>query len=125
MAGSADTASAQGVHLGVGRLHVDVGHPHHGHGYAGRGHGYGGRANYGWSGRTTFNHGSWHSGYRGGYGHAHYQSVFRPTWGPHYDWHDTSHYDYHPGEYVPHRNHYHYVPGHYDLHREGHWDAHH
>ncbi len=37
-------------------------------------------------------------------------------------WHDTSHYDYHPGEFVRHRNHYHYVPGHYDYHETGHWD---
>jgi hypothetical protein len=37
-------------------------------------------------------------------------------------WHDTSHYDYHPGEFVPHGNHYHYIPGHYDYHEEGHWD---
>ena len=37
-------------------------------------------------------------------------------------WHDTSHYDYHPGGFQRHRNHYHYVPGHYDFHRDGHWD---
>jgi hypothetical protein len=37
-------------------------------------------------------------------------------------WHDTSHYDYHPGEFVRHRNHYHYIPGHYDWHEDGHWD---
>jgi hypothetical protein len=37
-------------------------------------------------------------------------------------WHDTSHYDYHPGEFVRHRNHYHYVPGHWDYHETGHWD---
>lgn len=37
-------------------------------------------------------------------------------------WHDTSHYDYHPGGYAPHRNHYDYVPGHYDYHQTGHWD---
>ncbi len=39
-------------------------------------------------------------------------------------WHDTSHYDYHPGQYVRHGNHFHYQPGHYDLHRTGHWDTH-
>ena len=43
----------------------------------------------------------------------------------HSTWHDTSHYDYHPGEYVPHGNHYDYVPGHWDYHRTGHWDTHH
>ncbi len=42
----------------------------------------------------------------------------------HYSWHDTSHYDYHPGSYVRHRNHYDYTPGHYDFHREGHFDYH-
>src|SRR5262245_22621061 len=43
----------------------------------------------------------------------------------HDHWHDTSHYDYHPGGYVPHYDHFDYVPGHYDYHREGHWDHHH
>ncbi len=37
-------------------------------------------------------------------------------------WHNTSHFDYHPGRYVPHRNHIDYVPGHFDYHRTGHWD---
>jgi hypothetical protein len=46
-----------------------------------------------------------------------YNSFYRP--GP--VWHDTTHYDYHPGGFVPHGNHYHYIPGHYDLHRSGHW----
>ena len=54
-------------------------------------------------------YGGYHSGYRGGHGH----------------WHDTSHYDYHPGGFQRHGNHYHYVPGHYDFHRDGHWDYHH
>ncbi len=36
-------------------------------------------------------------------------------------WHDTSHYHYHPGEFVRHRDHYHYVPGHYHIHNSGHW----
>lgn len=55
--------------------------------------------------------------YRGNLGgiSVQYRSNYRPTW------HDTSHYDYHPGGYQRHRNHYHYVPGHYDLHRTGHW----
>jgi hypothetical protein len=44
--------------------------------------------------------------------------------GHHYDWHNTSHYDYHPGGYQRHYNHYDYVPGHYDYHRTGHWDRH-
>jgi hypothetical protein len=121
--GSADTARAQGVHVGVGRLHVDVGNPHHGHhgrhGYHGYGRsGYALPQQFGWN--THFQHFS-----GGGYGHARYQSYYQPGWGSHYDWHDTTHYDYHPGQYVPHYNHYDYVPGHYDLHRSGHWDAHH
>jgi hypothetical protein len=45
-------------------------------------------------------------------------------YGGHHHWHDTSHYDYHPGELVRHRNHYHYVPGHYDFHETGHYDYH-
>lgn len=42
----------------------------------------------------------------------------------HYDWHDTTHLDYHPGGYQRHNNHYDYVPGHYDVHQTGHWDRH-
>lgn len=42
----------------------------------------------------------------------------------HYDWHDTSHYDYVPPRVVPHGNHYHYVPGSYIWHQDGHWDYH-
>lgn len=37
-------------------------------------------------------------------------------------WHDTSHWDYHPTQIVPHGNHYHVQPGHYDYHQTGHWD---
>jgi hypothetical protein len=44
--------------------------------------------------------------------------------GYHNDWHNTSHYDYHPGGYQRHYNHYDYVPGHFDYHRTGHWDRH-
>ncbi len=40
-------------------------------------------------------------------------------------WHDTSHWDYHPSEWVRHGYHYHYVRGHYDFHADGHWDHHH
>ncbi|QDV52501.1 hypothetical protein [Gimesia fumaroli] len=39
-------------------------------------------------------------------------------------WHDTSHYDYHPGQFYRHGNHFHYQPGHYDYHQTGHWDHH-
>jgi hypothetical protein len=80
------------------------------------------------------------SGYGVGYGHgqiAPYSGSITPQYGygvslysyptvaPHYDWHDTSHYDYHAPELIRHGNHYHYQPGHYDLHRTGHWDLHH
>jgi hypothetical protein len=40
-------------------------------------------------------------------------------------WHDTSHWDYHPTEYVPHGNHLHAIPGHYDWHQAGHVDHNH
>ncbi len=60
------------------------------------------------------------SGYGGGgYGHQSHHGH-----GGHGSWHDTSHYDYHPGGYVRHYDHYDYVPGHYDFHQEGHWDHH-
>ena len=42
----------------------------------------------------------------------------------HFDWHNTSHYDYHPGQYVRHGNHLDYQPAHYDWHPEGHYDFH-
>lgn len=118
--GSAETARAQGVHRGVGRLHVDVGSPHHGR------HGHPGYSRYGYAKPKPF---TWNTHFQhfssGGHGQARYRSYYPSARGSHYDWHDTTHYDYHPGEYVPHYNHYHYVPGHYDLHRSGHWDAHH
>jgi hypothetical protein len=43
----------------------------------------------------------------------------------HATWHDTSHYNYHPGEYVPHGNHLDYIRGDFALHRTGHWDTNH
>lgn len=90
-----ENASAQGFHFGGGGVHVDVGYPHGGY-YA--------------HPRSLIRYSSC---YGGGYG-----------WGGHADWNDTSHYDYHPGGVVRHRNHYHYVPGHYDYHDDGHWDHH-
>ena len=43
---------------------------------------------------------SQHVGYYGsGYG----------SWHGSHGWHDTSHWDYHPGEWVRHGHHYHYV----------------
>ncbi len=95
----AKESHAQGVHFGAGSVHVDIGNPHRGW-YRG-------------GGQLSHGPGQRHSVYN--YGH----------WGSGHTWHDTSHYDYHPGGYVRHRNHYHYMPGHYDFHREGHWDHHH
>lgn len=55
-----------------------------------------------------------------------HSSYFHFSYGvrPHYHWHDTSHWDYHPTQIVPHGNHYHVVPGHYHWHQDGHWDRH-
>jgi hypothetical protein len=97
---SAPKAEAQGFHFGAGGVHVDVGNPH---GY------YGGYGAY---------------GHCGGYGSYPYTTYYGGGWGGHALWHDTTHLDYHPGEFVRHRNHYHYVPGHYDVHEDGHWDHH-
>ena len=94
---NAPDAQAQGFHFGGGGVHVDVGNPH---AY------YGGYGCYGSYPYTTY--------YGGGWG----------GWGGHADWHDTTHLDYHPSEFVRHRNHFHYVPGHYDVHEDGHWDYH-
>lgn len=58
-------------------------------------------------------YGSYYGGHGHGYGHGGYGGSV---------WHDTSHYDYHPGSYVRHYDHYHYVPGHYHWHNDGHWD---
>lgn len=65
--------------------------------------------------------GRYSSGYRGGfYGGFHGRHGHHG----HHHWHDTSHWDYHPGGFVPHYDHYDYVPGHWDWHQEGHWDHH-
>lgn len=60
---------------------------------------------------------------------AYRRSYSNPRWygyGNHrtsgYRWHDTSHWDYVPGRYVPHGNHCDYVPGRQVWHRDGHWD---
>jgi hypothetical protein len=70
------------------------------------------------SGYGAYGYGGYGRGYGGGYGGGYgYPSVQR--------WHDTSHFDYHPGGFARHYNHYHYVPGHYDFHRSGHVDTYH
>jgi hypothetical protein len=92
---SSAQASDFAIHVAGPGYHVDFGRAHRQHVYYGRGHGgYGG-----WPDRH----------------HDHYDR------GGHV-WHDTSHYDYHPGGFVRHYDHYDYVPGHYDYHRTGHWD---
>jgi hypothetical protein len=74
-----------------------------------------------YSGRTNYPYntyyGSRYGSYYSGYGDYH-------PYGGH-TWHDTSHWDYHPGGFVRHYDHYDYVPGHFDYHQEGHWDHHH
>ena len=52
----------------------------------------------------------------GGYGYSAYSPVINHGW-----YHNTGHFDYHPGGFVPHGNHFDYVPGHYDWHNTGHW----
>ena len=82
----------------------------------------GASADAGWRGRGWNSHSGSHGRFisrRHSFGHLrHYYPRVHRTW------HDTSHFDYHPGEYVRHGNHFHYQPGHYDLHRTGHWDTH-
>lgn len=73
-------------------------------------------------GGASYGYGSYGGGnyqvspYPGGnFGGGYYPPATVPTY------HNTTHFDYHPAQYVPHGNHYHYTPAHYDLHRTGHW----
>lgn len=43
----------------------------------------------------------------------------------HYDFHNTTHFDYQPARTVPHYNHFDYQPGRYVQHQTGHYDLHH
>ncbi|RIK87673.1 MAG: hypothetical protein DCC67_01760 [Planctomycetota bacterium] len=96
VAGSTAEAGHGGVSISVG---------YHGHG------GHGGYPHRRFSYYPRYGHAYGHGfGYGGHWGHAH--------------WHDTSHFDFHPGGYYRHRNHYHYVPDHFDWHEDGHWDHH-
>src|SRR5262245_31182271 len=65
--------------------------------------------------------------YYGGYRKAYYPTsvIYDNGWNGDHEWHDTSHYDYHPPTVVRHRNHFHYVPGHYDYHETGHMHHYH
>jgi hypothetical protein len=92
----------------VAVLAIFAGSAQAGHGC---GYGYGGYGG-GWSGYST--------GYS--FGGPSYYGGFVGQ--PHYHWHDTSHWDYHPTTIVPHGNHFHVVPGHYHWHSTGHWDPH-
>ena len=49
--------------------------------------------------------------------HLHKHHVHKPL----HVWHDTSHWDYHPGEWVWDGCEWVYVPGHWDYHRTGHF----
>jgi hypothetical protein len=104
---TATKSEAQGIHFGAGGVHVDIGNPH----------------------RYYGNYSTYYGGYNpgcgyGGYGRYPYTAYSGGGWGGHAHWHDTTHLDYHPAEFVRHRNHYDYVPGHYDVHHDGHWDFH-
>ena len=91
---------------------------------AGHGHGF--------SGGNSGGYGQSYGGFSHGgsqYGGSQYGGMMGPSFGGGYGcqprppvWHNTSHYDFHPGQYVQHGNHSHYVPGHYDFHQTGHWD---
>jgi hypothetical protein len=98
---SANEVQAQGLHVNTRRLHVDVGQPH----------------------SPRYSRASYPYGGYGGYGS--HRAYYPQTRIGHGYWHDTTHYDYHPGGFRPHYDHYDYVPGHYDVHHSGHWDGHH
>jgi hypothetical protein len=111
LVGAASAEAGNGI---VGGFY---GHTNHGRHYS---------YNRGFYGGPSFGYsaGRYHSGYRGGYygghigyGHGHHGHG-------HHRWHDTSHWDYHPGGYVRHYDHYDYAPPHDDWHQEGHWDHH-
>ena len=84
---------------------------------AGRGYDWHGGRSHGWfRSSPPYNYGGHGFGNRG-YSHGRQGSAYRP----HYDHHDTSPRDFHPGSV---QRHYDYVPEHYDRHRSGHWDRH-
>ena len=53
-----------------------------------------------------------------------HSGIQRRRWSGGHFWHNTSHLDWHSGQYVPHNGHVDYVPGHWDVHKSGHWDHH-
>jgi len=94
------------------------------------GSGYGGQSHYGHN-HYNFNGGYYRTPTRSNF--SYYSRGYQPSYYGGYRssnfgnynrypvYHDTSHYDYHPGGFVPHGNHYHYQPGHYDYHQTGHY----
>ena len=113
LAGASTSEAGHRHFRGYGRG-VRVVNTYNGYGYgAGYGTGYGfGQMNVppGLYTAPPFQYRAGFGGPYGGYGYS------QPVW------HDTSHYDYHPGYYVPHGNHLDFVPGHYDFHQSGHYD---
>lgn len=103
---TADTAEARGFHFSTGRVHVDVGNPH------GGGH-HGNHGNHGYNGNYS------QTVHRAFYPQ---QTYWGGGWGGAHQWHDTSHYDYHPTQYRWHNGHIDVTPGHYDWHQTGHVD---
>jgi hypothetical protein len=92
----------------------------------------GGRISIGYS--PVYHYGGYSSGYGpaglgyggvyGGHLHHNVNPWINPGYG-HYDFHDTSHWDYVPGGFQRHGNHFHYQPGGWIYHQDGHWDLHH
>ncbi len=63
-------------------------------------------------------------GYSGSYGRSSHLGPSSHYSRGHYDYHDTSHFDYIPGHSQRHGNHYDYIPGRYQYHSTGHYDWH-
>ncbi|MFP6674741.1 MAG: hypothetical protein VB878_06660 [Pirellulaceae bacterium] len=57
----------------------------------------------------------------GHYGHQSHNRNYNNHFGTQYRFHNTTHLDWHPGQYYRHGRHFHYSPGHYDIHRTGHY----
>ncbi len=96
-----DSSPAQaqlGIYIGGRGAQIGIGSPY--------------RVGYGYRGYTTAYHPSARAAYRGQYSRTHYK------------WHDTSHWDYLPGQWVPHGDHCDYVPPRRVWHEDGHWDRH-
>ncbi|MFV0444205.1 MAG: hypothetical protein ACK5Q5_11610 [Planctomycetaceae bacterium] len=109
MFASAGTAEAGKFQLVIGN----------GGGYGGFGGGYGG----GWGAQPGYNPQPAFGG--GGHRHHGVNPGYNPGVGGHFDYHDTSHYDYIPGRWVKHGCHWDWQPGRYVYHQDGHFDLHH